>query len=302
MEIQIYRIYIYNNYKYKRMHSANGNLDSIIVTECIKLSVNEPPHEKTNKMPVHPAKTHISLGIRLVWSESWLSAWSKLGSLAIHWAHGEDPDPTGWMPRLIWVFAGRTAILLVLSCRGSNVWMHLANENVDSHLQQNASEPRHDKTNKMAVRPAKNQISLGIRPVWSVFAVRMKKAWVLSYPLSGWPGWSESSLGAHTFCWFYHVAAHFTLSYIPDKKKKESYTVKQLSIFLIDCKCYTSFVYIILKANSIDCHISHLLFLEVKMSSRESSSNQMGLNLLSHRKKYLSYAHYQHRISNENWL
>ena len=45
-------------------------------------------------------------------------------------------------------------------------------------------EPPHDKTNKMTVRPAKTQISLGIRPVRSVFAVRMKKAWVLSYPLS----------------------------------------------------------------------------------------------------------------------
>ena len=29
------------------------------------------------------------------------------------------------------------------------------------------SEPQHDKTNKMSVRPAKTQISLGIRPVWS---------------------------------------------------------------------------------------------------------------------------------------
>ena len=28
-------------------------------------------------------------------------------------------------------------------------------------------EPQHDKTNKMTVRPAKTQISLGIRPVWS---------------------------------------------------------------------------------------------------------------------------------------
>ena len=28
-------------------------------------------------------------------------------------------------------------------------------------------EPRHDKTNKMSVRPAKTQISLGIRQVWS---------------------------------------------------------------------------------------------------------------------------------------
>ena len=30
-----------------------------------------------------------------------------------------------------------------------------------------AYEPRHNKTNKMSVRPAKTQISLGIRPVWS---------------------------------------------------------------------------------------------------------------------------------------
>ena len=28
-------------------------------------------------------------------------------------------------------------------------------------------EPRHDKTSKVSVRPAKTQISLGIRPVWS---------------------------------------------------------------------------------------------------------------------------------------
>ena len=45
----------------------------------------------------------------------------------------------------------------------------------------------------------------------------MKKPWVLSYPLSAqWRlirlgrclGWSESSLGAHSLCWFCHVAAH----------------------------------------------------------------------------------------------
>ena len=62
----------------------------------------------------------------------------------------------------------------------------------------------------------RTQISLCIRPVWSVFAVRMKKAWVLSDPLSaqrrlirlgGCPGWSESSLGAQSLCWFCHNAA-----------------------------------------------------------------------------------------------
>ena len=72
-------------------------------------------------MSVRPAKTQISLGICLVWSETSLSAWRKLGSLATHWVHSEDSDQTGRMPRLIWVFAGRTPILLVLSCHGSNV-------------------------------------------------------------------------------------------------------------------------------------------------------------------------------------
>ena len=73
----------------------------------------EPPRDKTNKVSVRPAKTQISLGIRPVWSESSMSAWRKLGPLATHWAHS-----------LIWVFAGRTATLLVLSRGGSSmvVW------------------------------------------------------------------------------------------------------------------------------------------------------------------------------------
>ena len=36
-------------------------------------------------------------------------------------ADSEVSDQTGRMPRLICVFAGRTVILLVLSCRGSNI-------------------------------------------------------------------------------------------------------------------------------------------------------------------------------------
>ena len=81
----------------------------------------QPPHDKTNNVFVRPAKTQISLGIRPVWSESSLSAWRKLGSLATHWAHSEDSDQTERMPRLIWVFAGRTATLLVLP-RGGSFW------------------------------------------------------------------------------------------------------------------------------------------------------------------------------------
>ena len=81
-------------------------------------NMTEPWHDKTNKVNVRPAKTQISLGIRPVWSESSLSAWRKLGSLATHWAHSED-----WSD---WVDAQADlslhwphSHLLVLSCCGS---------------------------------------------------------------------------------------------------------------------------------------------------------------------------------------
>ena len=52
-------------------------------------------------------------------------------------ADSEDSDQTGRMPRLIWVFAGRTLILLVLSFRGldlnllSTVHLELWNRNLE---------------------------------------------------------------------------------------------------------------------------------------------------------------------------
>ena len=87
----------------------------VILVRLQKLKfIYELRHDKTNKVSVRPAKTQISLGIRSVWSESSLSAWRNIWSLATHWAHSEDSDQTGRMSRLIWVFAGRTLILLVL--------------------------------------------------------------------------------------------------------------------------------------------------------------------------------------------
>ena len=52
-------------------------------------------------------------------SESLPSAWRNIVSLATHWAHSKDSIQTGRTPRLIWIFAGRTVILLVLSRGGS---------------------------------------------------------------------------------------------------------------------------------------------------------------------------------------
>ena len=53
-------------------------------------------------------RLQFSLGIRPVWSESSLCPqWVAKGPSFLH-ADSEDSDQTGRMPRLIWVFAGRT--------------------------------------------------------------------------------------------------------------------------------------------------------------------------------------------------
>ena len=86
-----------------------------------KIKVNEPRHDKTNKVSVRPAKTQISLGIRPACSESSLrTQWVAKDPSFLH-AGSEDSHQTGRMPRLIWVFAERTSILLVLSWGGSKV-------------------------------------------------------------------------------------------------------------------------------------------------------------------------------------
>ena len=44
---------------------------------------------------------------------------------------------------------------------------------------------------KLPVRPAKTQISLDVHPVWSVFAVHMKKCWVLATHKAHSENWSD---------------------------------------------------------------------------------------------------------------
>ena len=76
---------------------------------------------------------------------------------------------------------------------------------------------------KWHMRPAKTQISLGIRPVWSEASLAawrklgsLATHWAHSEDsdqtgrMGGCPGWSDSSLGAQTFCWFYHEVAHLS--------------------------------------------------------------------------------------------
>ena len=129
------------------------------------------------------------------------------------------------MPRLIWVIARHTCRLIGFVV----LWIINAYCHCWPFVRGWTFEPRHDKTNKMVVRAAKTQISLGTRPVWSEYSLStwiklgsLETHWEHSedsdqhgHPaktlirLSGFPGWCESSLGAQPFGMFCHVAAQF---------------------------------------------------------------------------------------------
>ena len=77
--------------------------DYFVENPCTTLHMSRLMTTPT-KRSVRPAKTQISLGIRQVWSESSLCAFGVAKDPNFHHA-----DSEGWrMPRLIWVFAGRT--------------------------------------------------------------------------------------------------------------------------------------------------------------------------------------------------
>ena len=89
-------------------------------------------------------------------------------------------------------------------------------------LQVKMSQPMTEPTKWL--HPAKTHISLGICPVWSVFAVRMKKLWALNYLLSAqwrlWSDWADAQADLSlrwvhkSFCWLCRVAAHIMIGWL----------------------------------------------------------------------------------------
>ena len=91
------------------------------------------------------------------------------------------------------------------------------------------NEPRHAKSNNVTVRPAKTRRSASDQSLryalngylrTQVFFLRTTKTLIR---LGGCLGWSESSLGAQSLCWFCHVAAQMTRA-----PKEDSYQPKHL--------------------------------------------------------------------------
>ena len=172
-------------------------VDCDSIDDWVSLSINWHSYmsrctTKPTKWLVRPAKTQISLGIRPVWAESSLFAWRHLWTLATYWAHSEDSDQTGQMPRLIWVFAGRTGQVVGFVVRSymshimrKPVFWVVWPDKIQTGLLIYRSEQEcwildvativiklhelhHEKTCFCHMRTTKVQISLRIRAVWSV--------------------------------------------------------------------------------------------------------------------------------------
>ena len=91
------------------------------------------------------------------------------------------------------ISAATLAWLLYLDrARVQRVWVYIC-----CPQDQSVREPPHDKTNKMACAPSDDSDQPGHSPsLIRVFAIRMKKAWVHSYPLSAqrrlWSDWADA--------------------------------------------------------------------------------------------------------------
>ena len=104
------------------------------------------------------------------------------------------------------------------------------------------------KPTKWCVRPAKTQISLGIRPVWSESSLCTQ--WVAKDPSflyadsedSDQTGHTaESSLGAQPHCWFCHVAAHLWVINTDYQREWQYYLITLIKSLIHGCKKENSF-------------------------------------------------------------
>ena len=94
---------------------------------------------------VRPVKTQISLGICPVWSESSLSTWRNLGSLATHWAHSKDwPD---WVVAQVDLRLRWAHMLLCWFCHAAAQSRHSTKHNTSCEVTTNVPLTKQTRTN-----------------------------------------------------------------------------------------------------------------------------------------------------------
>ena len=127
----------------------------------------------------------------------------------------------------VWVSPGRKTedrfshdvAPLILGGLHGRLWV-LGPDPRSAHMWDKQNEPPHGKTNKMTCAPSEDSEQPGHPP--SPIRVRMKKAWVLSCPLSAqrklWSVWTDALADLSlrwtrmSFCWICHEVAQITYS------------------------------------------------------------------------------------------
>ena len=135
--------------------SSMPKISKALVANNQSTRENESKHDKTSKMTCQLSETQINMGIHQVWSvfavrlkKVWILSYQKKRTAKA----------------IIRLLARLLMLIRVFEERTCNF---AGFAELQLRDQNKINEPRHDKTNKVTVRPAKTQISLGIHPVWS---------------------------------------------------------------------------------------------------------------------------------------
>ena len=95
--LSLFQLYTFGILNYPRFLPTQENLSKLVLTAELVIRRQHLNRLMTKPTKWLSAQRQISMGICPVWSESLLSAWRKLGSLATHWANSKASDQTGQM-------------------------------------------------------------------------------------------------------------------------------------------------------------------------------------------------------------
>ena len=174
-----------------------------------------------------PLKTQISLGF-------WAGAWQNLQNhMSAQWRLRSACASAYWSLiraffGILWVAKDRKLLHIDredwLDCASvqTNLSLTVCTYHFASffvlRLIWKTNEPPHDETNKMACAPSEDTDQTWHPPsLIRVFAVHMKKAWVLSYPLSAqrrlWSDWADAQADL-SLCWAHSHFVGFVLRWL----------------------------------------------------------------------------------------
>ena len=153
-------------------------------------------------------------------------------------------DQTGWMPRLIWVFAGHTVTLLVLSCRGY----------IFSLFWRNVNETKHQDKQK----------------TWSTNHCDICKKIILSFR-TDMHGQRSSLIRVYTVCHFVCIVwTHYSMVEL------QSSNFRVITTNFLGVRIFRKFTVVIISEDQWSC-ITHLRYSFILSDLGQRSKNYLDL-------------------------